>query len=366
MRNSNIFKGIVTTVIILTALFIVWQLWQVVLYVVASAVLAIVGRPLMRYIANLKLFGRTMPRSAAAACTLIVMWLFVGALGTLFIPPIFSKFHELATLDWDVVVVSIEAALANVKSGIEELFSTQISDMGATFRDFVLERVDVNFANTFSNLSRFVVSCGIAVFSISFITFYFLKEEGLFYRLVTTFFPDRYRNNVHHALDSVTKLLSRYFRGILLESLVLMIIISIVMLICGMRFGDALIIGLIIGTLNVIPYAGPFIGCFIALCIGVLSPIDGDIIYTATVIVSTIVGVKLIDDFMIQPTLYSGRVNAHPLEIFLLILAAGTIAGLVGILLAIPLYTIVRVFALEFFSEYSLVRKLTTQMRKEL
>lgn len=366
MRNSNIFKSIATIAVILIVFFVLWQLWQVVLYIVASAVLAIVGRPLMRYISGVKFFGRKAPRAVSAACTLVVMWLCVGALGVLFIPLIFSKFHELATLDWDGVIVSIEAAMANVKGAIEELFSTEISDMGTTFKDFILERVDVNFANTFSNLSHFVISCGIAFFSISFITFYFLKEDGLFYRLVTIFFPDRYRENVHHALDSVTKLLSRYFRGIMLESAVLMVIISIVMFIFGMEFGDSLIIGLIIGTLNVIPYAGPFIGCFIALCIGILSPIDGDIIYTAIVIASTIAGVKLIDDFMIQPTLYSGRVNAHPLEIFLLILAAGSIAGLVGILLAIPLYTIVRVFALEFFSEYSLVRKLTSQMRKEL
>jgi hypothetical protein len=92
--------------------------------------------------------------------------------------------------------------------------------------------------------------------------------------------------------------------------------------------------------------------------------IDGDMLYTAIVLASTVVSVKIIDDFVIQPTLYSDRVQAHPLEIFLCILIAGTVAGVWGMLLAIPMYTVLRVFAREFFSEYSIVRKLTNQMTK--
>ena len=148
------------------------------------------------------------------------------------------------------------------------------------------------------------------------------------------------------------------------ESMVLLTIISIIMMICGMEPSDALVIGLIIGVMNVIPYAGPFIGCIVSLVVGILSPIDGDITYTAVAIVSTIVGVKMVDDFIIQPTVYSDRVQAHPLEVFLVILIAGYVAGVMGMLLAIPLYTVLRVFAREFFSEYDVVRRLTSQMTK--
>ena len=95
-----------------------------------------------------------------------------------------------------------------------------------------------------------------------------------------------------------------------------------------------------------------------------LTPIDGAIPYTIIVVLSTIIVVKFIDDFIIQPTLYSERIQAHPLEVFLVILIAGFIGGVWGMLLAIPLYTIVRVLAREFFSEYSVVRKLTSQMTK--
>jgi predicted PurR-regulated permease PerM len=129
-----------------------------------------------------------------------------------------------------------------------------------------------------------------------------------------------------------------------------------------MSSSDALIIGLIMGIFNVIPYAGPLIGAFLSLCIAVISPIDGDMLHTAVVLCATIMSVKVVDDFIIQPTVYSDRVQAHPLEVFLCILIAGSVAGVWGMLLAIPLYTVLRVFAREFFSEYSLVQKLTSQM----
>jgi predicted PurR-regulated permease PerM len=143
-----------------------------------------------------------------------------------------------------------------------------------------------------------------------------------------------------------------------------MTVISVVMMLFGMEVSDALIIGLIMGVMNVVPYAGPVIGASISSLLSIVAPIDGNILFTIVVLLSTIVVVKLIDDFIIQPTLYSERVQAHPLEVFLVILVAGYIGGVWGMLLAIPLYTILRVFAREFFSEYSIVQKLTNQMTK--
>jgi predicted PurR-regulated permease PerM len=136
------------------------------------------------------------------------------------------------------------------------------------------------------------------------------------------------------------------------------------MMLFGMEVSDALIIGLIMGVMNVVPYAGPVIGASISSLLSIVAPIDGNILFTILVLLSTIVVVKLIDDFIIQPTLYSERVQAHPLEVFLVILVAGYIGGVWGMLLAIPLYTILRVFAREFLSEYSIVQKLTNQMTK--
>ena len=208
-----------------------------------------------------------------------------------------------------------------------------------------------------------VISSVIAIFSISFITFFFLKEEGLFYAMVTAVFPEHYHENITRALDSVTLLLGRYFTGILSESLLLMIAVSLVMMAFGMKTADAAFIGLIMGIMNVVPYAGPLIGGILSVLVGIVTPIaDQPVGHTVLVIVCSLLVIKGMDDFILQPTLYSERVKAHPLEVFLVILIAGSLAGILGMLLAIPSYTVLRVFAKEFFSQFSLVRKLTEKI----
>ncbi len=217
--------------------------------------------------------------------------------------------------------------------------------------------------NLFASIISVALSTLITVFSISFITFFFLKEDGLFYSMVTAMFPERLQQSVTRALDSITVLLSRYFTGILTESIILMIVISMVMMLFGMKTDNALLIGLIMGVMNVIPYAGPLIGGIISIFIGIVSPIAGcTAMHTTAIIACSLFCIKGFDDFVLQPTIYSERVKAHPLEIFLVILLAGYMAGILGMLLAIPSYTVLRVLAKEFFSQFSLVQKLTQKI----
>ena len=117
------------------------------------------------------------------------------------------------------------------------------------------------------------------------------------------------------------------------------------------------------GVMSVVPYAGPLIGGVVSVFVGIVSPIEGmSVGHTAFVIAGALLILKGRDEFILLPTLYSERVKAHPLEIFLVILIAGSLAGILGMLLAIPSYTVLRVFAKEFFSQFRLVRKLTEKI----
>lgn len=361
MTTDKIIKGIATIVIVAAIVAVVGYLWQVVVYIAAAAVFAILGRRLVHLITRIKLFGRNISRNVAAAITLFVIWVVVGALFALFVPLVLNKIYELSSLDWVAITTTVKKFFVDVEVFMEKYVPMDIPSLEVMFKDRVFSFLNIDL---FADVAGSIINIAIAFFSISFITFFFLREDGLFYHLVTLFFPEKYRENVHRALDSITTLLSRYFTGLVFESLILMTIISIILMIFGMSISDALVVGLIMGVMNVIPYAGPFIGGCLAVAISMLTPVDGSIIYTVIVVLSTIVAVKLVDDFIIQPTLYSERIQAHPLEVFLVILIAGYIGGVWGMLLAIPLYTILRVFAREFFSEYSVVRKLTGQMTK--
>ena len=274
-----------------------------------------------------------------------------------------QQINQFAHVDFSAAVVDTGEPIARMQHDLQALFSLPEStfslsdELTAALRQII----DINSLNTiFSSVINLVLSSVIAIFSVSFITFFFLKEEGLFYAMVTSVFPEHYHGNITRALDSVTVLLARYFTGILSESLLLTIAVTLVMMAFGMKAADAGFIGLIMGVMNVVPYAGPLIGGVVSVFVGIVSPIEGmSVGHTAFVIAGSLLILKGMDDFILQPTLYSERVKAHPLEIFLVILIAGSLAGILGMLLAIPSYTVLRVFAKEFFSQFRLVRKLT-------
>ncbi len=357
-------KFIAGAAIAAAVLFLVWYFSSIVVYILISAVLAVMGSPLVRRLSALHIKGWQVPRWLAALVTLVVIWTVAALLCSLFVPLVFNKIYQLSGVDFASVVGSIGEPIARAQQNLQDLFALPASSdfsLSEELTAALKQVVDIDSLNRiFSSVINVVLSSVIAVFSISFITFFFLKDDGLFYAMVTAMFPERYRDNITRALDSVTVLLARYFTGILTESLMLMVAVSLVMMAFGMKAADAAFVGLVMGVMNVVPYAGPLIGGIVSVFVGIVTPIEGMTVgHTAFVIAGSLLIIKGIDDFVIQPTLYSERVKAHPLEIFLVILIAGSLAGILGMLLAIPSYTVIRVFAKEFFSQFTLVRKLT-------
>lgn len=345
---------------------LLWYFREVVVYILVSAVLAIIGRPLVGLLCRIKVKRFAMPRWLAAALTLIVLWVVLGGLFSLIVPLIAGKVYELSSLDLRSSLEGIQAPLERLQEYISTIFvlpeeQFSISDIIASSLHQFLNLDTVN--SVVSSIINMGMSVVIVLFSVSFITFFFLKEDGLFTTMVSSIFPEKYNANVVRAIDKVSLLLSRYFTGLLTESLIISTIIAIVLLLFGMQFENACFIAIIMGMLNVIPYAGPAVGALVSIFIGIVSPIEGcTIAYTLTVIACTLCAVKGIDDFVLQPLIYSSKVQAHPLEIFIVILMAGSVGGVVGLLVAVPSYTVLRVFAKEFLSEVPLVNKLTKEI----
>ena len=129
---------------------------------------------------------------------------------------------------------------------------------------------------------------------------------------------------------------------------------------------NALLIGTLGGMLIIIPYLGPLIGASVGILLGVSSIVSmgnyNDIISITLIIIGTFSFANMVDNFVIQPFVFSNRVKAHPLEIFFVILMAGSMAGVPGMILAIPSYTVIRVIAREFFDKFSVVHSLTKNL----
>lgn len=363
-------QGIVRFVIGFTTvalvLFLLWYFSDVVVYILISAILAIMFRPMVNMISGMRVKSWIVPRGVAALVTLLAIWIIFGLVFSALLPLIFSKVYQLTNLDFSSVLRSIEEPVLYVQHSIQKLLSLPESDINVEQSLIQWGRNVVDFSavnNAFSSVIGVIASGVITFFSVSFITFFFLKDDNLFFSMVTAVFPSKYSDNVLRALNSITKLLSRYFVGLLFESFLIACAVSIAMICWGMNTSDAIFMGVVMGVMNVVPYAGPFMGVCFSLFLGIITPIEGmGIGNTVSVILGSILIIKGMDDFLLQPTLYSERVKAHPLEVFIVILLSGYVAGIVGMLLAIPSYTVIRVFAKEFFSQYSLVQKLTKEL----
>ncbi len=365
---SKLQHYIVAAVITVIVVFVVWYFSNVVTYVLIAAVLAIIGKPLTDLLTGLHL-GHSrvrIPKSIAALLTLMAIWLVIVGLFWIFVPILFQKFNQISSLDLSQIVASFQEPLASLENMIERVFS--VSDNKFSLADAIVGQIrpllNINLINNFfSSIVGTIGKLLIAVFSISFITFFFLKESTLFHDMVVIMFPKKYEQNISRALDSVTDLLIRYFTGIVSESGIMVVLVLLGLLIFGFSWHDALIIAMLVGVLNVIPYFGPIIGIAIGTFIGVVgSTSELSVLALMLCITGTILFAQVVDNFVLQPLLYSNRVKAHPLEIFLVILIAGSIAGVLGMLLAIPAYNVIRVFAKEFFNNFRVVQKLTEKI----
>ena len=355
--------GVAITAIILSLL---WYFSNVVAYILVSAVLAIIGKPLVVLLSKFRIRNVRLPRVVIALITLGTIWAVAITFFALFIPLISSNISQLASIDLTKIIASFTKPLESLQSFIQEFFAVKTTTFSIvnSITTQLSSIFNVEDINKFFNSIIGTISNGVvALFSISFITFFFLKEDKLFYQMVISMFPTKYEENVARALESISELLIRYFTGILAESTIVMLVLSTTLTLFGMHVETAFFIGLMVGVLNVVPYIGPLIGGGIGLFIGGLNPIDGMTIFeTATVIMGAVLFTQSVDNFLLQPVLYSNRVRAHPLEIFIVILMAGSMAGVLGMLLAIPSYNVIRVFAKEFFNNLKLVQRLTGKM----
>ena len=365
-KNILIFAGVVII------LLCVWYFRNIVAYIIVSGVLSFIGRPLVDIFNKIHIRKWQFPRSLSALFSLAILWGVFILFFSIFVPLVSKQLNEFSTIDSYKIVQLIDGPINKAES-IFRAFNKDIQK-DISIEDYVLTKVSsilsIEFIQTFlGSLVSILGNVAVAIFSITFITFFFLKDQHLFFESIVMWVPERFEENVTRALFSIKNLLTRYFIGIIIQSTCIMILITTGMTIVGIDFQQALVMGLILGILNVIPYVGPWIGGAIAVIMGVASNLDQDFTTQVVPLVSYIVLVvaitHLIDNIVFQPVIFSNSVKAHPLEIFIVILAAGSFAGVPGMILAIPTYTMLRVFAREFFVNLKVVQKLTSSLGED-
>jgi len=362
-----LFRNILIFFAVVLLLAAAWYFRSIVVYILVSGLLSIMGRPLVDLFSSIRIRKWGFPRTLAALLTLIIIWGLIILFFLIFVPLVTKQINYFSTLETEKIVSLVEKPIKFIEDLIRSVGRNMNSDFSV--QEFINQKLseilDIEKVKGFlGSLLGVLGNIAVAVFSITFITFFFLKDQHLFFESILMWVPDKYTEGFTHALYSIKNLLTRYFIGILIQCTCVMILIDIGMTIAGIDFQQALVMGLIIGILNVIPYIGPWLGFFITIVMGVASHVNQDfttvvvpLVYFMTAVVAI---TQLIDNVIFQPLIFSNSVKAHPLEVFIVVLAAGFAAGIPGMILGIPGYTVLRVFAREFFYSFKPVQKITS------
>lgn len=353
-------------VILLGLLF--WYFSNIVAYVLISVVLSFVGRPVVDFLNGLKIKKWQVPSALSAGVTLVLLWFVMIMFFRTFIPMVAAQAQDLSNIDVNAAAQSLEEPIQKLESLVAKYSADGESfNLKAVIVDNITSFVKISdVSSIFGSVAGTLGNIFIALFSISFITFFFLKDSSLFTGGVVVLVPAKHEEGVNHVLDSIKSLLMRYFVGLFFEVILVGFLVTMGLTIVGLPFGTAVVIGLFAGMMNVIPYIGPIIGACFGMIIGIATNLDVDF-YTEVLpllgyMAIVFATVQIIDNILFQPLIYSNSVNAHPLEIFIVIIMAGSMAGILGMVLAIPAYTLLRVIAKEFFNKYRFVKKLTEKI----
>ena len=350
-----------------------WYFRSVLIYVVIAFVVSLIGHPLMRLLRKIHIRGKSLPDGLLAVIS-ILMILTLGLLFlTQLVPVVSMIIHDVSVINakdlpYTTLIDQFNEWIVSVVPGLEHDF-----DIVAV----TLKRIKevANFSNVSSvigSVASIAASFGIGLFSVVFISFFFIKDETLFTKIICALVPDRIEGSVDSTLNDISHLLSRYFIGLIIE-VAGVILVDFLGLWLIARIGPDYAIGiaLIAGVLNIIPYVGPLLGEAIGviLCVvlkyGAGVGLNVPIWAFALIVLGVMLLAQLIDNFVYQPLIYSTSIKSTPLEIFIVLLIAGRIGGTLGLLVGIPVYTVIRVIAIRFYSHKKAVRRLIPDIEKE-
>ncbi len=352
---NSLFKSIFYLISLILIGYIIYELKIIAGYVIIASILTLLARPVVKLLTSKLKFGSTLASIVAISFILIV----ISGVISLLIPLVLEQGKNLSLLNVNAFQDKINTLYIEFNDYLNKFnidLSQSLIDIEGLTKNSV-EAIPV----LLNSVGSILGSITLGILSVIFITFFLLKDGEYFEKLFTQLFPTKMKKRIEKSLIEIKVLLSRYFLGLLFQITILFTIYTIILLIFGVK--DAVVIAFLCALLNLIPYIGPLIGIILMSFLTMTSYLGQD--FSSVIIPKTIyviigyVFAQLIDNFLSQPYIFSNSIKSHPLEIFLVILSGGILFGIVGMILAIPLYTVIKVFLKVFFSNNALVKKLT-------
>jgi len=357
MNSKIITNGILKALtIVLGILFLgsfLFAIRSVIIYIVIAGILSLVARPIIVFLRKRLKF----PNTIAVIFTMFLMLGILSGLIGLFVPLVTEQGKSLSLLEVD-----------QLQKNIQEIFNQTTTYFSSKGIDVISELKNLDFITQFKeipNLLNAILgalgSLSVGLFSVLFISFFFMKDSQLLAKGLLTIIPNGTEKRFSKSLETINDLLSRYFIGLLFQITILFILYTLILLIFGID--NAIVIAFLCALLNLIPYIGPMIGAVIMFVLSMTGSIGQDfqseIVSTSLWILFWYFIAQFIDNFLSQPLIFSKTTKSHPLEIFLIIIIGGILFGVVGMITAVPLYTALKVILKEFLADNKIVKSIT-------
>ena len=345
--TNGILNALKKIIIFSLIIYFFYLIRPILIYLSISLVITIILSPLLLFLKTRLKFNN----SIAAITSMSGLILIIGLLIKSFIPLLVEQARNLSLLN----STELQSSVNNIIEKYSDLYFTNNSNfINSIVNSKLFNQIDLSYITDL--LNSIIASLGsfsIGIFTIIFITFFFLKDSEIIINKIKLLIPKAMKSNVNKSISQINHLLSRYFLALIIQITILFILYLILLAIVGIN--NILIIAFLCALLNLIPYIGPLISGFLLTILTLTNYIDidfGSIIVSKTVyVVIGFVIVQAIDNFLIQPILFSKSVKSHPLEIFLVILVFGYIFGVTGLILAVPCYTIIKVILRTVYSK---------------
>lgn len=357
MNSKIISNGILRSLSIIIGvtllLFFLWKIQSVLVYIIIAGILSLIARPIVIFLKRRLKF----PNTLAVIVTMLMFLGFIFGLIRMFIPLISQQGKNLSLLS----ISELKEDVSSITEQVNIYFSNRGIDIFEQLNSLDLLSNFKEIPNLLNSVIGAVGSLSVGLFSVLFISFFLMKDSKMLNKGLMVLVPDNSESRFQKSFNKIKDLLSRYFIGLFFQITILFVLYSITLAIFGVQ--NAIVIAFLCALLNLIPYVGPMIGAVLILFLTMSSNIGQD--FQSVILPTTIyvmIGyfiAQLIDNFVSQPVIFSKSVKSHPLEIFLIIIIGGLLFGIIGMVVAVPTYTALKVILKEFLADNKIVKSLT-------
>ncbi|MFC5650142.1 AI-2E family transporter [Paenibacillus solisilvae] len=345
--NNRLFAWLVYIILGLVSLYLLLLLKPVIthIYIFLRAVLApFLIAMIISYVLNpivSLLNERKVPRTIAV---LLIYAVFCASLTVVLVNAIPIFLEQLQELNRHMPDLTMRAQ--NIVNDLNNSSFLPESIRGGINNSlYKLEKQASDSIFSFVNNIGAMINVLFIAFIIPFLAFYILKDFEVFERTLLTYVPKSHRKHAVRLLKDIDNALGSYIRGQFLVCLIVGILAYIGYLIVGMPY--SLLLASVVAVTNIIPYLGPFFGAAPALVVA--STVSFKMMLMV-VIVNT--ACQILEGNVISPQVVGRTLHMHPLSIIFALLVGGELAGIVGMILAVPIFAAIKVILQHMFAYY--------------